>query len=185
MRLFNRVVGGRARSRFVGAFAVAVLCGLGLSGCGQANPSVVAYVDGTAIDQQRLQDAVAGVAQGLQPGQQVSPQAVVNVLIHGEIAHHIAAQDGIVISDSDRNAALAGSNLESLTAIPAARPVAFDVADQQIVAKKLGSQAYLDRVAQQQVVLNPRYGVLDPQQKLIQGDGSAALAEPASPTPQP
>lgn len=185
MRSPNPPVAGRARPRFVVALAGVLLSGAGLTGCGQANPSVVAYVDGTAITQQQLDEAVTGVGQGLQEGQQVSPQAVVNVLIHGEIAAKIAAQEQIAISDADRDAVLTGSNLESLTAIPAARPVAYDVADQQIVAQKLGSQAYLDRLAQQQVTLNPRYGVLDPQQKVIQGDESAALARPAAPTPVP
>jgi hypothetical protein len=68
--------------------------------------------------------------------------------------------------------------------VPAGRPVAYDVADQQIVSGKLGSQAYLAAVAQQSVTLNPRFGVLDPAQKTIINDKSASLARPvATPTP--
>ena len=184
MRSPHSLAGVRA-ARVALALAGALLGGLGLVGCGQANPSVVAYVDDTAITQHQLDEAVAGASQTLEQGQQVSPQAVINVLIQGQVAAAIAAQDKIVISDADRDAVLAGSNVESLTAVPAAKPLAYDLADQQIVAKKLGPEAYLDRLAQQKVVLNPRYGVLDPQQKVIQGDDSAALARPAAPTPGP
>jgi hypothetical protein len=53
------------------------------------------------------------------------------------------------------------------------------------VAQKVGSQPYLDQVAQQQVTVNPRYGVLDPKQKLIVSDESGSLAKPAPPTPTP
>lgn len=179
----------RPSSRRVGARTVAggaLLLALGgLSACGQASPSVVAYVGGTAITQTQLDEAVTGVSSTVEEGQQVSPQAVVNVLVHGIIAERIASQDGIAITDADRDAVLKGSNLESLLAVPAARPIAYDVADQEIVAQKLGSQVFLDRVAQQDVTLNPRYGVLDPAQKLILSDQSGSLAKPAGPSPAP
>ena len=80
---------------------------------------------------------------------------------------------------------LKGSNLEPLLAVPAAKPVAYDVADQEIVAQKIGGDAYLKRVGEQQVTLNPRYGVLDPQQKLIVTDQSGSLAKPVAPAPSP
>jgi hypothetical protein len=35
------------------------------------------------------------------------------------------------------------------------------------------------------VTVNPRYGVLDEQQKLISTDQSGSLARPASPSPTP
>ena len=49
---------------------------------------------------------------------------------------------------------------------------------------KIGSAAYLAAVNDQQVTLNPRFGVLDPTQKTIITDQSASLAEPA-PTQTP
>ena len=165
--------------------AVAVLLGAALTGCSQASPSVVAYVDGTRITEQQLDDAVAAVGGTVEEGQQVSPQAVTNALIHGVIAERIAAQDGIAITDPQRDALLKGSNLEPLLAVPAAKPVAYDIADQEIVAQKVGSEAYLKRVSEQQVTLNPRYGVLDPQQKLIASDQSGSLAKPVPPAPTP
>jgi hypothetical protein len=52
------------------------------------------------------------------------------------------------------------------------------------VAGKLGSEAYLAAAAKEPVTLNPRFGVLDPNQKTIINDKSASLAKPvATPTP--
>jgi hypothetical protein len=172
----------RGRARLA---AVAVLLGVTLTGCGQTSPSAVAYVDGTKISQQQLDDAVAGVGATVEEGQQVSPQAVANAMIHGLIAERIAAQDGIAITDANRDALLKGSNLEPLLAVPAAKSVAYDVADQEIVSQKIGGDAYLKRAGEQKVTLNPRYGVLDPQQKLIVPDQSGSLAKPVAPSASP
>jgi hypothetical protein len=172
------------RSRL--AAAALALVALGASaGCANASPSVAAYVDGTSITSAQLEAAVAGVGQTVEQGQQVSSQAVLDALVHGLIADQIAAKNNITVTDAERTATLQGSNLEPLLPIPAAKEVAYDVADQSIVAQKVGSQAYLDQVAQQQVTVNPRYGVLDEKQKLIVTDQSGSLARPASPSPTP
>jgi len=174
------------KRRFRLAAASVVLVALGATAaCGNASPSVAAYVDGTAITSKQLDAAVAGVGQTVEQGQQVSPQAVLDAMVHGLIADRIAAKNNVVVTDVERRAALQGSNLEPLLPIPAAAEVAYDVADQQIVAQKIGSQPYLDQVAQQQVTVNPRYGVLDEKLKLIITDQSGSLARPASPSPTP
>lgn len=167
------------------AASVAVVALGATAGCANASPSVAAYVDGTAITSKQLDASVAGVGQTVEQGQQVSPQAVLDAMVHGAIADRIAAKNNVVVTDVERRAALEGSNLEPLLPIPAAAEVAYDVADQQIVAQKIGSQPYLDQVAQQQVTVNPRYGVLDEKQKLIITDQSGSLARPASPSPTP
>jgi hypothetical protein len=110
------------------------------AGCSKAAPSVVAYVDGSTITQQQLDDAVAGVSSILQEGQSVSNPAVVNVLIHGIIADKLAAANKITITDSDRDALIKNSNLAPLLNVPAGRPVAYDVADQQIVSGQIGQR---------------------------------------------
>ncbi|HSU36658.1 MAG TPA: hypothetical protein VLJ88_13450 [Propionibacteriaceae bacterium] len=164
--------------------AVSVVALLALaSGCANAEPSVVAYVGPTRISQGELDDAVAGVTSTLQEGQQVSKEAVVNVLIHGVLAEQIAAANNLTVTDSERETLLKGSELAGLLDVPAARPVAFDIADQQIVASKVGPEAYLKAVGEKSVTLNPRYGVLDPTQKLIVTDQSGSLAKPVPPTP--
>jgi hypothetical protein len=115
----------------------------------------------------------------LQEGQQVSPSAIVSAMIHGLIAEKVAAAHKITITDGERDAVIKNSNLAGLLNVPKGRPVAYDLADQQIVSGKIGSEAYLAAVGEQQVTLNPRFGVLDPKQKLIITDRSASLAEPA------
>jgi hypothetical protein len=105
-------------------------------------------------------------------------------MIHGELADQIAAKEKLVITDTDRVAVLKDSNLVSLMNVAAARPVLDDVADTQIVTTKLGTR-YLTEIAKINVTLNPRYGVLDQNQKTIISDQSGSLAQPASAGPTP
>jgi hypothetical protein len=157
---------------------------LGAAGCAMQDPSVVAYVDSTRITQHQLDDAVEGVSGILEEGQSVSRPAVVNAMIHGAIAENLAAANKITITDGERDTLIKNSNLAALLNVPKGRPIAYDVADQQIVSDKMGSEAYIAALAKQQVTLNPRFGVLDPNQKTIITDESASLAKPMpSPTP--
>ncbi|HKN45090.1 MAG TPA: hypothetical protein VJW23_14335 [Propionibacteriaceae bacterium] len=176
----------RHRSRAACAAALAGVLAITLfaAGCAKADPSVAAYVDDSEITQQQVDDAVEGVSSILQEGQQVSQAAVVNAMIHGVIAEQLAAANKITITDGERDALIKNSNLAGLLNVPKGRPIAYDVADQQIVSGKLGSEAYLAAVAKEPVTLNPRFGVLDPNQKTIIDDKSASLAKPvATPTP--
>ncbi|MFL6046468.1 MAG: hypothetical protein ACJ72M_15305 [Propionibacteriaceae bacterium] len=149
---------------------------LAAAGCAKQEPSVVAYVDDTKITQQQLDDAVEGVSSILEEGQSVSRPAVVNAMIHGAIAENLAAANKITITDGDRDTLIKNSNLAGLLNVPKGRSIAYDVADQQIVSDKMGSEAYIAALAKQQVTLNPRFGVLDPNQKTIITDKSASLA---------
>ena len=167
------------RGRRAVALAGVVVITLFAAGCAKADPSVVAYVGSSRITQQQVDDAVEGVSSILQEGQAVSRAAVVNSLIHGLIAEQVATANKITITDSERDALIKTSNLAGLLRVPKGRPVAYDLADQQIVSGKVGSEAYLAAVSDAQVTLNPRFGVLDPKEKLIITDKSASLAEPA------
>ncbi len=178
--------GGRPRwlSSARGLGVASLLALTALAGCANAEPGVAAYVDGIRITDQQVKASVDGIGTTLEEGQQVSTSAVLNAMIYGAISEQLASKNNIAISDADRQTILQGSSVEGLVAVPAARSVAYDLADQQIVSTKLGSEAFLAAVAEQDVTLNPRYGVLDPQQKLIVSDGSGSLARPASPTPE-
>lgn len=178
-------VGMTARGRVRAGIAASAVALVTLTGCANASPGVAAYVNDTKITDRQLTSAVAGISSTLEEGQQVSAPAVLNAMIHGAIADQLAAKNAIVITDSQRDALLKGSNLAGLVTVPAARPVAYDVADQEIVSKTLGAQAYLTATEAQRVTVNPRYGVLDRKQKLIITDQSGSLANPAiTPTPQ-
>jgi hypothetical protein len=166
--LAHRGLSALRASALAGVLAFTLFAG----GCANAEPSVVAYVGTSRITQQQLDDAVEGVSSIVQEGQTVSNAAVINALIHGLIAEKVAAANKITITESERDALIKNSNLAGLLEVPQGRPVAYD------------SEAYLAAVSEQQVTLNPRFGVLDPRQKTIITDQSASLAEP-SPTQTP
>jgi hypothetical protein len=165
----------------IGAAAVGLLT---TAACARAEPGVVAYVGADRITQHQVDEAVDGISTTLQEGQSVSTEAVVNALIHGELADQVAAKEHLVITEADRVAILKDSNLAPLLNVAAARPVLDDVADAQIVTKKLGTR-YLTEIAKINVTLNPRYGVLDQTQKTIISEQSGSLAQPASASPTP
>ena len=173
------------RLRRAAAAAVAATALAALAGCSGASPSVVAYVGDATISQSQLEQAVDGLSATLQEGQTVSTEAVVNAMIQGELAEQIAAEQGIPLNDADRDAVLAESELAPLTRVPEAREVVHDVADSQIVAQKLGADAFLAELGRRDVTLNPRYGVLDPAQKTVVSGQTGSLSEPVEPPPAP
>jgi hypothetical protein len=177
MRAWRRIGGG-----LVSAAAV-----LALAGCANAEPGVVAYVGDERITQGQFDRAITGVTSTLQEGQQVSRDAVVNAMIHGILAEQIAAARNITVTDAQRDELLRTTDLAVLLADPDARALAFDVADQQLVSEKVGAEAYLAAVGEQQVTLNPRFGVLDPAAKLITSvEQTGSLSRPAPlATPNP
>ena len=154
------------------------------SGCANAEPGVAAYVGDDRITQRQVDDAVDAISTILQQGQAVSTQAIVNAMIHGAMSEQIAERQGIAITDRDRVEVLQNSNLAPLLEVPAAQPVLGDIADQQIVLANLG-QRYLTEISTINVTLNPRFGVLDPNQKTIITGQSSSLAEPVAATTTP
>jgi hypothetical protein len=155
------------------------------TGCANDSPGVVAYVGDSSISQKQLDDALAGIEQTLEAGQQVSTPAVVNVMIHGVLAEQIAAAHHLQITDAQRDQLIGQTNLGGLLAIPTAKPVAYDVADEEIVSQALGSAVYVAEAAQRKVTLNPRFGVLDPKQQTVVDNSSGSLSTPLTPASQP
>ncbi len=62
-------------------------------------------------------------------------------MIQGQLAEQIAADQGIPLTDADREAVLASSELAPLTRMPETREIVYDVADSQIVAERLGADS--------------------------------------------
>lgn len=149
------------------------------TGCSGFRGGTVAYVGNSSISQDQLDSAVSGVRETLEEGQNVATDAVVNVLIHGDIAEQIAATRKITVTDAERDKVLASSNLNALLTVPAAKVVAYDVATQQIVATKIGARTYLDEMGRIPVTLNPRFGVLNTTEKTIIDGLSSSLSQPA------
>lgn len=173
MRSFPGVA---VRCAVLGAVVSATLL---TAGCSQAAPGVVAYVGNDQITQSQVEAAVAGVSSTVQAGQTVSTDAVINAMIQGRLSEQIAQERHITITDAQRDSLLKTTNLAALVDVPAARPVAYDVADQQIVSQKLGAAPFLAEIAKRSVTLNPRYGVIDEKQKTIVTDQSGSLSTPA------
>lgn len=176
----NRWRARAPRQWLIAALALLTPLSAALTGCAGAEPSVVAYVGDTRITQTQLDQAVDGVSSTLEEGQQVAPQAVVNVLIIGEIASQLAAEQSIDITDAQREDLIETGNLAPLLDVPAARPLAFDFADQNIVAERLGPEAFVTELGRREVTLNPRFGTLDPQTKQIREATSGSLSVPAA-----
>ena len=151
-----------AKNRPRAALAAALLP-FALSGCAQQDPGVMAYVGSDTVSVRQLDDAVAGVSAALGgESRDVRRAAVVDALIRGEIAEQVAQARKITITNAAREALFTDQTGKQLLSNPQARQVAYDLADEQIVVEKIGSQAYLNALRSARVKLNPRYGVWDP-----------------------
>lgn len=170
------------RLRRAAASAVALVA---LAGCSNASPSVVAYVGNAEVTQVEVDRAVTGLRSALEEGQTVSSEAVVNTMIQGELAAQIAADRGLTITDAQRDSLLAQSELAPLVKVPEARELVYDLADSELVSQQVGTEAYVAELKARKVTLNPRYGVLDPDQKVLITGRSGSLSEPAVAEPAP
>jgi hypothetical protein len=174
----------RARAALAAATCAATLA---LAGCAGGAPGAAAEVGGERITESQVTSAYDGVQQAFGAESQVSKQAVIDALIRGVICDEIATRRSITITDSQRDAKLKGdASGEKLLAVPAAKGVAYDLADEQILAEQLGTQVYTQQLAAAKVTVNPRYGTwatVDGQTGLAAQPGS--LSSPATPSPTP
>ena len=149
-----------------------------LSGCAGAEPGVVAYVQGTRITQAQLDQAVTAASESL--GQEIPPANVLNALIGGELSARIAVDRSIPLDQGEQEALIRESQFAPLLDRPDGRPLAFDLADQNVVFTQLGAEGYGAEVSGRDVVLNPRFGQLDPATKTIAENSSGSLSVPAA-----
>jgi hypothetical protein len=94
------------------------------------------------------------------------------------VSAQIAARKNIVITEAQR----AAETNPTLLNIPAAKEVAFDLADSMIVQQKLGSEAFLAEIKATPVEVNPRYGVWNPDTtdgSILNGE-AGSLSQPAA-----
>ncbi|MCW2805087.1 MAG: hypothetical protein QOF52_1172 [Propionibacteriaceae bacterium] len=160
------------------AVAVAVLATIAVSGCAQKSPGVAAYVGDQQISDRQLNEAVDGVNAAIGQESPVPRQDVITAMVLGEVSAQIAARKNIVITEAQR----AAETNPTLLNIPAAKAVAFDLADSLIVQQKLGSEAFLAEVKATPVEVNPRYGVWNPDTtdgSILNGE-AGSLSQPAA-----
>lgn len=130
-----------------------------LSACASA-PSNAAVVDGHVITQQQVKDGVQGVATafGLEANR-INNQVVVGALISGVQAEILAQRNNIQITDAQRDAVLATEQSgAALVKDPVGKQIAYDLADAQIVAQKIGEEKFMSESRAMNVTLNPLYG---------------------------
>lgn len=172
----------RIRSRKI-AGLVALAAVIATAGCANSAPDVAAYVGATSISDSRLHDVTVAADAALGAQGQISKSGVLNGLVLGEIADQVAAQRGVRISDSERDALASPSNLGPLLGDERAKELAYGLADAELVRMRIGDEAFFQAIEQAQVRINPRYGTWQPegyqQNAPAVGAGSESLSVPS------
>lgn len=169
------------KSLRIAAAGAAVALMASLSACSQA-PSNAAVVDGVRITQDEVATNTRGVAEafGLTEDR-IDKRVVVGAMISGVQADKLAQQNGITITDAERDASLSQDQTgAALIAHPVAKTIAYDLADAQIVAQKIGEQKFVDESKAMTVKLNPIYGTWQDGQMTGQ---SGSLSRELNPQP--
>jgi hypothetical protein len=150
-----------------GVLTAAVLLG----GCAQS-PSDVAMVGADQITRDQYDSAVE-VGGTLN----VAADQVLSVMIVGAIAEQLATEQGIEITDGDRDQVINEAAPGALAQVPEARDFFYDDADRVIVMQQVGEDAFVEAVRAADVTVNPRFGSWDPEQSLqvIPGTGSLSV----------
>ncbi|MDQ7992980.1 MAG: hypothetical protein AAGC63_13040 [Propionicimonas sp.] len=167
--------------RAVRALMALVVAMLALSGCAGKNPTHAADVNGVVITEAQ----VDGIAQGLAnvagtpqvPGE--NRKTAASVLIRNEVGRQIGQQQGIAISDADRQAALDSSpTVAKMAGDPLLSSFIDDYLTSELVRIQLGDEAFAAASEQIPVLLNPRYGTWNASQGMLD-DVSGSLSSPA------
>lgn len=164
---------GRAGARRTGVATVlgtvlgTVVGGLLLAGCA-GQPGTAATVDGRQISQAQLEQTVADLAPILGD---IAPSSVLQALIQAPVAIEAASEHGVGVSDDDGRALLATVAENAGVAAPATwSDGALQIARSDLSLEALSELPNADdvtaelnaTVAGQDIVLNPRYGQVDP-----------------------
>ncbi|WP_129339723.1 hypothetical protein [Cellulomonas endophytica] len=185
--------GVRARARAAGA-GLGVAAVLALGACA-GQPGAAAVVDGreiTSADVAEVRDQLGGVLQG------VTSTNVLAVLVQEPVVTELAADRGVAVSDDEARAALTQAVTAAGGEVPELGPASLAVGRYLVATNNLQgledaegvSAELLERVAEQDVEVNPRYGSLDERNTVVAPTPVpwlvAPSADPAAvPTPTP
>lgn len=167
--------------------ALAAAAVLALSGCAGANPQSAAYVDGSPISQSQV-DAIAGVlADSTETDDRPAGFAptVLQILIQSKLVGRAAAEKGLSVPTTDRDAAIAGdATLSALSKNPVTTDFIRNYVDTSLLLQTEAGQAAALEVAERaDIVVNPRFGTWDESQLALAQGSSGSLSEVA-PLPQ-
>lgn len=169
--------------RWVLAAIVAGL--LMLSGCSNPGANVAATVNGVDIPGSQIENAVQAI--GTSPGQLAEPHAIVlTFAIRGEVARTIAAEQSVQLTGEPRTTVLnSNPSLAQFAEVPDAGDFVTDVIDSNLVTNRIGEAAFLAKVAEADVRVNPRYGSWSVQSAAVDQTGGQLSKTWTSPTPAP
>lgn len=165
-------------NKAVRVLAAAAVSALVLTGCAQS-PTVAATVDGVTVSERAVEEAALAVETALGAPAGEARTFAVNRIIQGKLAETMAADNGIVLSDSERAQILRSQpQLEALATQPGGKALAEDWIDISLVAQALGQEKLVTELAKHDVVVNPRYGQWDIQTGATAGTGSLSTEAP-------
>lgn len=166
--------------RWVVAAIVAGL--LVLSGCSNPGAGTAASVNGVTIPISRIEDPVRAI--GSSDGQSAEPNAIVlSYAIRGALARELAAAQNIQLTGEPRTTMLASNpNLAQYAEDPKVASFVDDVVDSTLVINTVGEAAFLAKVTQSDVQVNPRFGAWVPAAASVDQAGGQ-LSVPWTKTP--
>lgn len=159
-----------------------------LAGCTTPSASDAAIVNGQPITVAMVQDPVQAIG-GISTEQGALADAYATVLsyaIRGEVARSIAAEQNIQLTGDPRTAVLtANANLAKYANDPNVGGFVTDVVDSTIVLNTVGQEAFLAKLAQTDIQVNPRYGSWSADSASVATSGGQLSQPWVTPTPQP
>jgi len=169
----------------VAAVAAALLA---LSGCTTPSASSAALVNGQPISVAMVEDPVQAIGgTSGEPGALADAHAtVLSYAIRGQVARSIAAEQNIQLTGDPRTAVLSSNpNLAKYANDPNVGGFVTDVVDSTIVLNTIGQQAFLAKLAQTDVQVNPRFGSWSADSAAVSTSGGQLSQPWATPSTQP
>jgi len=151
---------------------------LALTGCTTPSASEAATVNGQPIPVSAVEGPVQAI--GVPPGESADPNAtVLTYAIRGEIARTIAAEQNIQLTGDPRTTALAALDpaLAKFADDPQAGILVNNLLDFNVVVGAVGEAAFLQKVSQTPVQVNPRFGSWSIESAAVSQSGGQ-LSEP-------
>ncbi len=170
--------------RWLAAVLAATL--LVLAGCTAPSANVAATVNGVPISVPMVDgpvQAIGGTTE--EPGALADAHAtVLSYAIRGEVARGVAAQQNIALTGEPRSAVLAANpNLAKYANDPVVGSFITDVVDYTIVVNTISEAAFLAKVAEADVQVNPRYGAWSIQTAAVSTSGGQLSQPWVTPSP--
>jgi len=152
-----------------------------LGGCAAGNPGTAATVNGSVITDAQVAATATALAEFNQEANGAGGYRLssAGVLIANELGRQVAAEKGVVVSDTDRQAVIASqATLAAMAKIPALTSLINDFANYTLTRTKVGETDFAATVAGFDVVVNPRFGTWNQTLGTLTGE-SGSLSEPA------